>query len=122
MFRPNCSSKRSAVGQDTQQSVAEKIGAPPLDDLRRPEVWYYVFSRYETRGMYAPEETDRQVVVIRFTEGGTVSNVERYGLESGTVVTLTRRVTDQTVPDIGFLRGLFNNTALAPNAGVGESI
>lgn len=111
-----------SVGQDTQQTVAEKVGAPPLDDFRRDNVWYYVASRYETFGPYAPKETERQVVVIRFSDGGSVSNVERYGLEGGQVVTLSRRITEQAVPDIGFLRGLFQNTSLRPTLGSGETL
>lgn len=110
------------VGADTQETVAEKVGAPPLDDFRRDNVWYYVASRYETKGFYAPKETDRQVVAIRFSEAGSVTNIERYGLEDGRVITLSRRVTDQAVPDIGFLRGLFQNTSLRPTTGLDDTL
>lgn len=103
-----------AVGQDTRDTVAQKVGAPPLDDFRRDDVWYYVSMRRETYGPRAPEETDRQVVAIRFSEGGSVTNIERFGLEDGQVVTLSRRITEQAVPDVGLLRGLFRNTALNP--------
>lgn len=102
------------VGQDTRETVAQKVGAPPLDDMRRDGVWYYVSSRQETWAWRAPQEVRREVVAIRFTEGGSVSNIERFGLEAGQVVTLSRRVTNPAVPDIGFLRGLFSNTTLAP--------
>ncbi len=105
------------VGEDTRETVADKVGAPPLDDLRRDEVWYYVSSRFETYLMLAPEEVHRQVVAIRFTEGGSVANIERFGLERGQVVTLSRRVSDPSVPDVGFLRGLINSTTLRPTIG-----
>ncbi len=102
------------VGGDTRDSVAEKVGAPPLADFRREDVWYYVSSRTETFAWKAPETVDRQVVAIRFAEGGGVTNIERFGLQDGEVVTLSRRVTESAVPDMGFLRGLLNSTSLAP--------
>ncbi|KPQ14077.1 MAG: hypothetical protein HLUCCO18_16175, partial [Rhodobacteraceae bacterium HLUCCO18] len=37
------------------------------------------------------------------------SNVERFGLEDGNVVALSRRVTDSNVQGIGFLRQLLGN-------------
>ncbi|MEM8555877.1 MAG: outer membrane protein assembly factor BamE [Pseudomonadota bacterium] len=109
------------VGTDTKETVAENIGSPPLDELQRDRSWYYVAMRRETYAWRAPEETERQVVAVRFTEGGTVENVERFGLERGQVVTLSRRVTDASVPEPGFLRGLLQSTTLAPNL-TGEDI
>lgn len=111
-----------AVGQDTRDTVAEKVGAPPLDDFRRDDVWYYVATRRETYGPRAPKETDRQIVAIRFSDGGSVTNIERYGMDHGQVITLSRRVTDQAVPDVGFLRGLFQNTSLRPVGGGNDSL
>ena len=104
-----------AVGTDTQETVAQKVGIPPLEDLRRDDVWYYVSSRYETYAWRAPVEADRQIVAIRFSEGGSVSNIERFGLDSGEVIVLSRRTTDAAVPDLGFIRGLLNSTSLRPN-------
>ncbi|WP_108260819.1 outer membrane protein assembly factor BamE [Mangrovicoccus ximenensis] len=103
------------VGGDTRESVADKVGMPPLEDFRRDNVWYYIASKTETYAWRAPETVDRQVVAIRFADGGSVSNIERFGLEDGEVVTLSRRVTESAVPDMGFLRGLFSNTSLAPS-------
>lgn len=108
------------VGKDTKDTVAEKIGTPPLEDLRRDGVWYYMSSRYETWAWKAPVEVERQVVAISFTDGGSVRNIERFGKERGQVVTLSRRVTDKPVDDIGFLRGLFQNTSLAAQIGEGR--
>ncbi|WP_226898247.1 outer membrane protein assembly factor BamE [Mangrovicoccus algicola] len=109
-------------GSDTRESVEEKVGAPPLDDFRRDDVWYFVASRNATYAWRKPETIERQVVAIRFTEGGSVSNIERYGLENGEVVTLSRRVTESAVPDLGFLRGLLNSTSLAPALPSSESL
>jgi hypothetical protein len=57
----------------------------------------------------APKEIDRQVVSITFTEEGKVENVERFGLENGQVVAISRRVTDSNIKGVGFLRQLLGN-------------
>ena len=54
-------------------------------------------------------ETDRQVVAVTFSGNDIVQNVERFGLEQGRVVVLTRRVTTSNTRGVGFLRQLFSN-------------
>jgi hypothetical protein len=46
---------------------------------------------------------------VTFTEDGIVENVERFGLEKGRVVALSRRVTDSNIKGVGFLRQLFGS-------------
>ncbi len=65
--------------------------------------------RTRTVGPLAPKEIDRQVVAISFSDTGVVENVERFGLERGQVVPLSRRVTDTGVVDNTFLRQLLGN-------------
>lgn len=98
-----------AVGQDTRDTVAEKIGAPLNTSFQRDSAWYYISSRRQTIGFFAPEEMDRQILAIEFTEAGRVENIRSYGLKDGQVVVLTSRVTDSAVKDIGFLRSAFGN-------------
>ncbi|MGB0661799.1 MAG: outer membrane protein assembly factor BamE [Mangrovicoccus sp.] len=95
------------IGTATKETVAEAVGVPPFDDFRREDVWYYVSHRTETYLWNAPEITNREVVAIRFSEAGTVSNIERFGLEQGEVVTISRRVTEAAVPDLSLVRQIF---------------
>ncbi|MBN2905439.1 MAG: outer membrane protein assembly factor BamE [Rhodobacteraceae bacterium] len=97
------------VGVDTRDSVAETVGAPSAAGVMRDTAWYYVSSAWTTVAYRAPEETDRQVVAISFDEGGTVRNIERFGLEDGRVITLNRRVTESNVKGISFVRQLLGN-------------
>ena len=94
------------VGRDTRETVAEKVGRPSAAGLLNDEGWYYVQSRYRTIGPRQPEEIDRQVVAISFTPAGTVTNVQRFGLEDGRVVTLSRRVTTSNIREVSFVRQL----------------
>lgn len=97
------------VGADTRQTVAEKIGRPSTSGLLNDQGWYYVQSRWREFGASAPREISREVVAVTFTEAGTVENVERYGLERGRVVPLSRRVTDTNIRGVGFLRQLLGS-------------
>lgn len=97
------------VGTDTRETVAEKVGRPSVQGLLNDVGWFYVQSRWETRGARAPQEVDRQVVAITFDEGGTVTNIERFGLERGKIVPLSRRVTEPNVKGMGVIRQLLGN-------------
>ncbi|MGL4321818.1 MAG: outer membrane protein assembly factor BamE [Paracoccaceae bacterium] len=97
------------VGVDTRETVAEKVGRPSTSGLLNDTGWYYVQSRWRTVGPREPREIDRQVVAITFTPEGQVTDVGRYGLEDGQVITLSRRVTESNVQGAGFIRQLLGN-------------
>ncbi|HEX9859181.1 MAG TPA: outer membrane protein assembly factor BamE [Paracoccaceae bacterium] len=97
------------VGTDTRETVAELVGRPSAAGLLNDMGWYYVQSRWRHFGAREPQEIDRQVVAITFTEAGLVENVERFGLEQGRVVPLSRRVTDSNIKGVSFIRQLFGS-------------
>lgn len=105
------------VGLDTRATVASIIGKPGASGLLAESAWYYVRSEFKHEGPYEPEETDRQVVAISFDEDDVVENIERFGLERGQVVVLSRRVTDSNIEGVGFLRQLFGGISGAANVG-----
>lgn len=106
------------VGQTRRDDLEALIGRPGAQGVLTGASWYYVGSRWETYGPNPPREIDRQVVAISFDEAGTVTNVERFGLERGRVVTLSRRVTDSGVQGSGLLRQLLGNVGRFNPAGV----
>lgn len=97
------------VGKDTRESVAEVVGTPSSSGMLKESGYYYVSQRIETFAYRAPEVIDRQVVAISFDNRGVVSNVERFGLQDGNVVALSRRVTRSNVEGLTFLQQLFGN-------------
>ncbi|MBE0553012.1 MAG: outer membrane protein assembly factor BamE [Rhodobacteraceae bacterium] len=97
------------VGKDTRETVAATLGRPSASGLLNDVGWFYVQSRWERRGAFAPREVDREVVSITFTEDGVVENVERFGLEDGKVVAISRRVTEPNIKGLTFLRQLFGS-------------
>lgn len=97
------------IGKDTRETAGPKVGRPSASGLLNDTGWFYVQSRWEYRGALPPKEIDRQVVALTFSESGTLTNVERFGLERGQIVPLSRRVTESNVKGIGVLRQLFSN-------------
>ncbi|MGA0539085.1 outer membrane protein assembly factor BamE [Neotabrizicola sp. VNH66] len=97
------------VGKDTRETVAQKIGRPSAQGLLNDVGWFYVQSRFKHYGPKEPQEIDRQVVAVTFTEAGVVDGVGRYGLEDGRVIDISRRVTDSNIKGISFIRQLLGS-------------
>ncbi|KMW56636.1 Outer membrane lipoprotein OmlA [Candidatus Rhodobacter oscarellae] len=97
------------VGVDSKDTVAELVGTPTASGVLDTSGWYYVASKFRVYGIREQREVDRQVVAISFAEDGTVENVERFGLEDGNVIAISRRVTDSNIKGVGFLRQLFGS-------------
>jgi outer membrane protein assembly factor BamE (lipoprotein component of BamABCDE complex) len=97
------------VGKDNRETLAPLIGRPSAAALLNDEGWYYVQSRWKHSGARPPKEIDRQVVAITFDKEGVVENVERFGLEGGKVVALSRRVTTSNIKGVSFLRQLLGS-------------
>lgn len=97
------------VGSDTRAEVASAVGRPTAEGVLGDDAWYFVQSRFRHYGYLPPREVDRDVVAITFDGGGTVSAIQRFGLEQGRAVPISREVTDENVQGVGFLRQLFGN-------------
>lgn len=96
-------------GLDTRETVAAFLGRPTTDGLLSDGAWYYVQSKWKSQGIRAPQEYDRQVVAVSFDADGRVANIERFGLERGEVVALSRRVTSQPIKGRSALAQIFSN-------------
>ncbi|MFV0358832.1 outer membrane protein assembly factor BamE [Tropicimonas sp.] len=107
------------VGVDTRNSVAETVGPPTTMGALKDSGYYYVSQRMRTYAYREPEIIERQVVAISFDRNGVVSNIERFGLEKGNVVALSRRVTESNIEGVGFLAQLMGNVGMLD---IGENI
>lgn len=97
------------VGVDTRATVVDVVGPPTAGGVTNGGGFFYVQSRFRLLGPLEPKEIDREVVAITFDADGVVENVERFGLENGNIVPLSRRVTQDNVRDTTFLRQLFGS-------------
>ena len=97
------------TGVDTRDSVSAFLGRPSAEGLIGDVEWFYVQSRWKTVGAHAPKEIDRQVVAISFDANGKVSNIERFGLEKGEVIAISRRITTEPIKGRSALAQIFSN-------------
>ncbi len=97
------------VGQTTEAELAALIGRPSAQGLLTGSGWFYVGSKFRQYGAMKAREVERTVVAISFDSRGVVSNVERFGLERGRIVVLSRRVTDPGVSGLSALRQILGN-------------
>ena len=113
---------RIVIGQDTREGVATIVGPPTAGGVLAGGDYYYVASQFRHYGAVAPVEVSREVLAIRFDANGIVRNIERFGLDQGRVVVLSRRVTDDNIADTTFIRQLLGNIGRVNAADfVGES-
>ena len=97
------------VGVDTRETVDDVVGPPSSAGMLNSGDYYYVRSRVKEVGMYRPEVIERQVLAISFAPNDTIANIETFSLADGNIVPLTRRVTDSSVVNNGFLRQILGN-------------
>ena len=97
------------TGVDTRETVGAFLGRPSVEGLVGDGEWFYVRSQWKTLGAKAPKEVDRQVLAITFDEKGVVTNIERFGLEKGEIVAISRRVTTEPIKGRNALAQIFGN-------------
>ncbi len=96
------------TGVDTRDTVGAFLGRPSVEGLLGDTEWFYVQSRFKVVGGHEPKEIDRQVLAISFDPNGTVSNIERFGLDKGQVVAISRRVTTEPIKGRSALAQIFS--------------
>ena len=92
-----------------RDKVQEVLGRPSAEGMLNADAWYYVQGRWKLTGINAPREIDREVVAISFDPGGRVTNIERFGVENGRVVVLSRRVTTTNIQGSSAVKQIFGN-------------
>jgi outer membrane protein assembly factor BamE (lipoprotein component of BamABCDE complex) len=106
---PAADLEQIAVGVDTKETVADLVGRPTTAGVLSDGAWFYVASKFRAYGYREPREISREVVSITFDKDGVVQNIEKFGLEDGRVIAISRRVTDSNIKGVSFLRQLFGS-------------
>ncbi|MBK5928374.1 outer membrane protein assembly factor BamE [Rhodobaculum claviforme] len=97
------------VGRATRDDVAAAIGPPRATALVSDDAWFYVGSRWEQRAPRPAVEVSRDLLAITFDGRGVVSNIERFTLQDGQAVPLSRRVTQTSVREQGLFSRILSN-------------
>lgn len=80
-------------GQQTRQDVADILGSPSSVTPFGSDTWYYISKRTETFAFFAPELTDRQILMVKFGNDGKVAGIDTIGLEAGRKILPVERTT-----------------------------
>ena len=96
-------------GVDTRESLEASVGLPSASGVIRNEAWFYTDYRVRNFAYRAPEVIERNIVAVSFDDKGVVQNVERFGLEDGQVVQLSRRVTEGGIQEVTVLSQILRN-------------
>ena len=106
---PNDELDNVVVGVDTRDTIEASIGNPVSRGVLEGGDWYFVQSRWRNYAFKAPKEIEREILAIRFDTSGVVRNIERFGLEDGNIIVLSRRVTETNIKDVNFLEQMFGS-------------
>lgn len=93
----------------TRDAVVEAVGSPGSSGVMRDEAWFYTDYRIRNFAYQPPEVIERNILAVSFTDAGRVQNIERFALDDGRVVQLSRRVTTSSIQDISLLRAILSN-------------
>ncbi len=98
-----------AVGQDTKDSVLQRLGEPTSKGVQGDNAWYYVSYTERRIAFLAPQVTEREILAVTFSASGKVTAIDRYGLENGVVVDLNTRETVTGGRRLTFLQQFLGN-------------
>jgi outer membrane protein assembly factor BamE (lipoprotein component of BamABCDE complex) len=95
----------------TKMEVEGILGTPSTTASiqYKGDSFYYITSTTVSKS-FLTEETDRQVIAIRFDEGGLVKSFAQYGLQDGRVIDLNTNQTPVYGEDNSFLAMLLRSS------------
>jgi len=96
-------------GVDNRISVESTLGSPTLESTFDENVWYYVNRVDRNRSFYWPEPKSRKIMLVRFNNQGTVSEVTNYDLSSAQDIDPVKDRTRTRGSELSFFQELFMN-------------
>jgi outer membrane protein assembly factor BamE (lipoprotein component of BamABCDE complex) len=97
------------VGVDNRSTVQEVLGSPFGSGVMEDGAIFYISTRVKHYAFYEPKVVEREMLVVTFDDEDQVENIEKFGLEDGRVITLSRRVTEAPVKGPKFLKQVLGN-------------
>lgn len=96
-------------GQQSREEVSEILGTPSTIGNFDGESWIYIAEQTETVAFFAPEVTERHVVVVQFDRKGVVSSVRNLTLADGKELEPVARETPTEGNTITLVQQLLGN-------------
>lgn len=99
-----------ASGGISKQEILEILGSPSSVNTFGQDTWYYISEITETLAFFEPEVKKRQVLIVKFDDGGKMQALEHLDLKDGRRLAHIERVTPtfgQELTVIGQIIGNF---------------
>lgn len=96
-------------GIDNRDSVTKTLGRPTFTAQFDAGEWYYVSRNTGQYAFAQPKVLNQSVLIVFFDKGGTVTKVERRGLEQVARITPEKDKTPTLGRETGLLQDLFGN-------------
>lgn len=94
----------------SQEQVKTVLGSPTTTaTVGGGSAFYYIASTQQQTAFMKPDEVDRKVLAVYFSQFGSVERVSQYGLKDGKVVNYSKNQTQHYVKDEGILKSLLRN-------------
>lgn len=94
------------VGQ-TMEEVEDILGSPSSVSTLNENEWIYMSSTLKKVAFFTPKVIDRDVLTIRFDNGGTVSKISRLNKDDGKKVKIDSDETQSGGHNPGFFKKYF---------------
>lgn len=110
-------------GIDNRDSVSRTLGRPSFTSEFDERAWYYVARDMRQFAFSRPQPKAQTLLIVEFDKNGTVSAVDRRGLEKVVSIDMVRDKTPTLGRETGLIEDLFGNIgrvgSLPGSTGVG---
>lgn len=98
------------VGDDSKQSVINKLGSPTSVAAFDPNIWYYANQVTDQYGGYDPRTRSRSIVAIVFDKTSEkVTAVKAFDTKDGRIIAFNKRETPTTGRELNIWEQLLSN-------------
>ncbi|MBR0553317.1 outer membrane protein assembly factor BamE [Stakelama marina] len=106
-------------GVDNRNSVLRVMGRPTFASQFNDGEWYYLARNVSSFAFNRPKPVSQTTIRIRFDQSGTVSSVDKMGMEQVVSINPTDKKTPTLGRKRGFFEQLFGNIGTVTPGGVG---
>ncbi len=106
-------------GVDNRTTVLQVLGKPTLTGQFGDGDWYYVARDTRNFGYNNPKVSSQVTLRVRFDPAGTVTAIDRTGIEQVASIDPSNKVTPTLGRKRGFFQDLFGNIGTVGAAGAG---
>lgn len=97
------------IGVTPYTEVQKILGSPSSKTIFDSENWIYIHSKQERMAFFKPVETERTVVVLKFSNDGILQGIETKDLKDGFAITPSTATTIQDQNSMSVLDQLLGN-------------